>query len=154
LPIGLETADTTGLNDAGLHPGQPNTAHVSVLDHVLERLPVEIRASLSEAQLAALSAAMMMPSAVHLLDYRISVRWLRRRYYVRLLTGHERRSLSRLQREKQISLGPSIFLIAAVTWVLVSAAIILAVALVYFVKSAFGFDMLDGESVLHACFFG
>ena len=74
-------------------PELPPAAGLAALDHLLERLPTEIRASLNEAQLGALAAATRQPAADHLLDYRISVRWLRRRYYVRVLTGHERRTM-------------------------------------------------------------
>lgn len=138
------TKATIGPPSRTLEPTDP-------FDRLLARLPEAVRASLSEAQSAALKAA--LPVSDHLLDTRLSVRWLRRRYYVRVLIGHERRSLDRLARERQINLVPSLVLIASATWVIVSAAIILGIAVVYLVKSAFGFDVLDGESFLHACFF-
>ena len=130
---------------------EPVALRDTPLDRLLARLPEQVRASLTVDQRNALAAA--MPVAQHMLDHRQSVRWLRRRFYVRLMIGNERRSLTRLERERQIGLAPTLALVASATWVLVSAAIVLAIAAVYLVKSAFGFDVLDGESLFHACFF-
>jgi hypothetical protein len=122
-------------------------------DALLQRLPQDVREALAPAQLDALAAALAQPTSPQLVDFRLSVRWLRRRYYTRLLIGHERRSLSRLQQEKQIHLGSAVVLMAAAVWLVVSILLALTVSLLYLAKAAYGFDVFDGDSLLHACFF-
>ncbi len=125
----------------------------AIFERMLGRLPANIRDDLTPQQLAALRVALQQPEARHLVDNRVSVRWLRRHYYVRLLIGHERRSLSRVMRERQIKLGPTAALFALFIWLAVSVALMALIVVLYVVKSAYGFDILDGHSFLHGCFF-
>ncbi len=134
-------------------PDDTNTSNATAHRELLRaRLPQSVRESLTEIQLEALVDA-LQPTTEHIVDRRISVRWLRRRYYVRLFIGHEKRSPSRLRQEKQLDLGPTIVFLAVSVWMIVSLVMMAAVSMLYLVKVAYGFDFFDSPSFLHACFF-
>ncbi len=136
-------------------PDEQNmSAGRALFDRMCARLPAEVCASLTPLQLEGLAAALVQPAAEHLVDNRVSVRWLRKHYYVRLLIGHERRSLTRVMRERHLKLGPSIVLLGLAIWLMVSVGLVALFALLYFVKSAYGMDIFDVDPFLKACVFG
>lgn len=69
---------------------------------LLERLPEEIRASLTPDQEQAVLAAARLDSwDLHPVDIRLSVPWFGRRFYMVLVAGGERRSSARLKTERR-----------------------------------------------------
>ena len=120
---------------------------------LLERLPVDVLSTLTEAQRHAIAVVMAMSARQHRVDYRVSVKWLRRRYYVRLMIGDEMRKLSRLRREHQLNLAPTLTLVLFIVWLLMSVLVAVGGVALYLMKCAFGIDLFDGPSFLHYCFF-
>ena len=82
-------------------PGPDNAAFT----HMISQLPAATIATFDAAQLSALSLALQPSKRQHRLDFRVSLPWFGSRFYVALLAGDERRSLDRLQREGQITVG-------------------------------------------------
>jgi hypothetical protein len=85
------------------------------------------------------------------LDFRGSLPFLRKRLYIRLLIGWERRDARRLDAEGQrhpvrLAIGYAILLAFAL-----SALLGLAIVL-YCVKSALGIDLLPGPSLFHRAY--
>lgn len=71
---------------------------------MLERLPYDVRQSLTVEQLVALAHASKPSEAPHLIAYRTSLPFFfGRRYYVSLLFGRERRALARLMADGHAS---------------------------------------------------
>ncbi len=68
----------------------------------MARLPAHIRQSLDHQQRLALAAANVPDTADHLIAYRVSVPIFKRRFYLSILIGRDRRSLSRLVGEGQV----------------------------------------------------
>lgn len=77
----------------------------SAFDRLAARLPAAIFATLTPEQLSAIEKAVRPTPARHRVDFRVSIPWLRRRYYIALYAGRESRSIERLRREGQLSIG-------------------------------------------------
>lgn len=117
------------------------------LRRLLEKVEPEVCATLSDAQLVALSRATLPEPSPHLVQYRVSIPF--GRFYVALFIGRERRSRERLRREGQTRaelVNLALFLMGAL---LVGIATIAIVVGLYIVKSAMGIDILDGPSPFH-----
>ena len=114
-------------------------------------LPHDVQASMSPAQLAALSRVMQPQSDSRRL--RVSLPVFGRRYYLAVFLGRERRGLQRLRQEGQLSIP----LISVVMFVLAGLALPSLIAIIllatYLLKSVLGIDLLDGPSLLHDLFF-
>lgn len=120
---------------------------------MLYRLPAPIRESLTLEQLAAISDALVPDPPSHAIDYRVSVPFFGKRFYITLLAGRERRSLERLAREAQLR-AKHIASFYSVALLLLSCIFMIALVLLgYVAKSALNIDLMDGPSFLHHLFF-
>ena len=71
-------------------------------DRLIANMPVEARRSFSQEQLAALSLASTPKNSPHIIDYRVSIPFFSKRFYLTVLAGRERRSHIRLAAEGQL----------------------------------------------------
>ena len=118
-------------------------------ERMLAKLPPAVRDSLSQQQLDCISDALIPDPPRHAIDYRASIPFFGRRFYVTLLVGRERRSLERLAREAQLR-ARHVAIVYSVLLMLVSCAAFFAFVLLgYLLKSAMGLDLTDGPSLLH-----
>ncbi len=120
---------------------------------LLQSLPEDIRYSFTDAQLAGLSTANVTPRTSHLVDYCASLPWFGGRFYVRLFLGKERRNLSRLTSEGQISLPKTSIGFIFCIWMICCLALFGSVIVLYLIKSTMGINLLDGPSIFHPIFF-
>ena len=120
---------------------------------LLRRLPASVLATLTPQQLDAISDALIPDPPSHAVDYRVSVPFMGRRYYITLLAGRERRSLTRLAREAQLHAKHIATFYAVVLLALGCLTVSGTILLGYVVKSSLDIDMLDGPSMLHHFFF-
>ena len=116
---------------------------------MMANMPFSLRATFTPEQLAALAQASVPVNAPHLIDYRVSVPLFGKRFYVTLLAGRERRSLSRLAAEGQIRFAQITTLYAMFLGLGMAAILVAIVLVLYFVKAALGLDLFEGESALH-----
>lgn len=120
---------------------------------MLKRLPPGVLSTLTPVQLDAISDALIPDPPSHALDYRVSIPFMGRRYYVTLLAGRERRSLARLAREAQLHAKHVAAFYAFALLILGCLTLIGTVLIGYVVKSALDIDLMDGPSLLHGYFF-
>jgi hypothetical protein len=116
------------------------------------RRPAHI-ATLDEGQLTALRNAASQAPADRLVDFRASTRWFKQRYYVRVLIGHEKRNMTRLRQENQISVGKTILMVLLVGWLTTTTFLLFGLTALYLIKSALGIDLFEGPSFMHQFFF-
>lgn len=119
---------------------------------MLRRLPAAIRESLTQDQLDAISDALVPDAPTHVIDYRVSIPFFGRRFYITLLAGRERRSLERLAREAQLRAKHIAIFYSIILLFLGCVSVIGLVLLGYLTKSALGIDLMDGPSILHQFF--
>lgn len=122
-------------------------------ERMLRRLPANVRASLTAEQLDAISDALIPDPPSHGIDYRVSIPFFGRRFYVTLLAGRERRSLARLAREAQLHAKHVAIFYSVLLLFLACVSFVGAVLLGYIAKSALDIDLTDGPSMLHQFFF-
>ena len=116
---------------------------------MLAKLPPAVWDSLTTQQLDCISDALIPDPPRHAIDYRASIPFFGRRFYVTLLVGRERRSQERLAREAQLR-ARHVAIVYSVLLMLVSCVSFLAFVLAgYVLKSAMGIDLTDGPSLLH-----
>lgn len=120
---------------------------------MLRRLPASILSSLTPVQLDAISDALIPDPPTHAIDYRVSIPFFGRRFYVTLLAGRERRSLARLAREAQLHAKHIAAFYAFALLALGCLTLVGTVLIGYVMKSALDIDLLDGPSLLHGYFF-
>ena len=120
---------------------------------LVRALPPALVDQLTFADLQRLTAAVVRPGASHIIDYRLSLPFGSRRFYVRLLFGRERRKLSRLIAEGQTN--PWLMLAAAVLlfWFMITVSLVFIAVGVYLLKTVLGIDLFDGPSFLHRLLF-
>lgn len=124
-----------------------------IYGRMLRRLPAPIRESLTREQLAAISDALIPDPPTHAIDYRVSVPFFGKRFYITLLAGRERRSLARLAREAQLR-AKHIAMFYSVILLFLGCVSVIGLALLgYVTKSALDIDLMDGPSFLHQFFF-
>lgn len=98
-------------------------------------------------------AAAPVARAPHVIDYRVSVPFLGRRYYFAFFAGHEQRGLVRLVAESQRkSWLHTTFSLSALT-MFTSAMVMSTLATVYLLKSMAGIDLFEDHFFLHNLFF-
>lgn len=119
----------------GPRPGPDNSAFT----HMLSQMPAATVATFDAAQLRALSLALQQSNRQHRLDFRVSLPWFGSRIYFALLAGDERRSLDRLQREGQITVG-RIALTYAAACALIFTLMILSATVFVYAMSKIGTD--------------
>lgn len=96
------------------------------------RIPADILELLSEAQRQRLIDAVTPRQSPHRIDFRTSIPFFGRRYYLTILAGPERRSLERLLSEGQIGQGKQLFVYgllacaALLLMIVILAALLLA----------------------------
>ena len=103
-------------------------------------------------QLVALSLASVPANSPHVIDYRVSVPFFGKRFYVTLLAGRERRSLARLAGEGQLPSVQMFNLNPALLGILLAIVIFGMAMGAYIVKSALGIDLFEGDSAMHEIF--
>lgn len=115
---------------------------------ILNRIPDDVRASLSRDQLNRLAAAFAPSAGGHGLALRASFHWITGRYFVALLAGPERRSEQRLRAEGQtiVPVGISVFVFLGL---LVCYGVVPLAFILYLVKTALRINVMDGPSPLH-----
>jgi hypothetical protein len=118
---------------------------------LLEHLPDRTQQTLGQDGIRDLDVALarMASDGAHTLDFRSSIPFIRGRYYLRILWGREKRSLSRLIAEGQTRLHRQALVYAALSWLLVTSSAALALVALYVLKSALGIDLMDGHFFLH-----
>lgn len=124
-----------------------------VYSRMLRRLPATVRNALTEEQLDAISDALIPDPPTHAVDYRVSIPFFGKRFYITLLAGRERRSLERLAREAQLHAKHIALFYSVMLMVLACISFIGLVLISYVVKSALDVDVMDGPSFLHRYFY-
>lgn len=107
-----------------------------------QRLPAELRESFTDEQLAGLrSAFATRPWGRHKVDWRGTFSLWSNQYYFVLVGGHNKRNLSRGQRNLSLAAKAS-----AITMFLLFSVLLGVVAL-YLLKSALGINLLPNHSL-------
>ncbi|HMN39033.1 MAG TPA: hypothetical protein PKD49_15155 [Hyphomicrobium sp.] len=122
-------------------------------ERMLARLPPGVRDSLTHQQLDCISDALIPDPPRHAIDYRASIPFFGRRFYVTLLVGRERRSLERLAREAQLRASHTAIVYSILLLLLICGSFLGFVLLGYVLKSVLGVDLTDGPSMLHFLFY-
>ena len=119
---------------------------------MVRRIPPNIRQTFSAAQFEVISEAMQEQKRVHTVDFRVSVPFMWRRFYITLFAGEERRSSKRLAYERQLNaVKAAIAYIAAIAILFVFAGVPLFFFL-YLAKSIIGIDLIEGPGTLPGMF--
>jgi len=118
-------------------------------ERLLARMPLNVRQSLTPEQLSALARATLPVVTRHPLDYRISLPFFGRRYYLTILGGRERRNRDRLLREGQLALSRATAAYSLGLGVLTALAVLAAVLALYVAKTLLGIDLMADQSALH-----
>lgn len=116
----------------------------------------DARAQFTSAHLAALEVAIARtrPSPDrHKTDFRVSLPFFGRRYYLRFLGGIEQRNDGRLQREGQSCPRRQSLAYTVLLSVLVSSGLVAGVVILYFLKSVLGVDLFQDHSIIHNLIF-
>jgi hypothetical protein len=119
---------------------------------VMERIPANIRASLTPAQIAQLVKLLEPAQADHQVDYRVSSTWFGRRFYFALFAGTEKRSQRRLVHEGQrrsfsLFLFEAFFVNLAVTLLICGLLLVMVMGL-FWVLPDHGIELFDGAAQL------
>lgn len=129
--------------DKATAPDAP-TSHPA-FERLLKRLPEEHRSGFTAEQLRALALASVPPPPNHQVEYRVSLPFFGRRYYLALFVGRERRARSRLVAEGQLP-ASQIIKPDPVAWTLMLFLGGFGVMLCLFIaKAMFGIEL--GESI-------
>jgi hypothetical protein len=120
---------------------------------MLRRLPANVLSTLTPLQLDAISDALIPDAPTHAVDYRASIPFMGRRFYITLLAGRERRSLARLAREAQLRAKHVAAFYSVALLVLGCLTVTGSIIIGYVAKSALDIDLMDGPSLLHGYFF-
>lgn len=109
---------------------------------LLPKLPAESRNSFTPEQLLALKVALGARTwGAHALDLRFTLKLWRWQYYVVLLAGRNRRTLTARQRQVQR------LAFAVALAVFISFSALVGILVLYLVKSALGIDLIPGFSL-------
>lgn len=131
------------------HKKPPDVDVHPTFERMLSRMSLAARSGFTVEQLALLSKVSRPPEPLHWIDYRVSLPFFGRRFYLTFLFGKERRGLSRIKSEGQASVTKTSLIYVAVLWLLISTVLFASLVLVYALKSAIGIDVFDGPSALH-----
>ena len=111
------------------------------ISQLLGKLPDEMRATFSDAQLLALKLALGGRAwNQHAVDFRWTLKFWQWQYYLVVVAGRNRRTMSARERRLQelsLALFVSVFLMFST---------ILGIFVVYIIKSALGIDLIPGFS--------
>ncbi len=116
-----------------------HTASPDFGDRLFERLPADLRASLSPEQRAALQQALRQQWRRHAIDIRHSFGFWRWRWYFVVIAGRDRRELTRRQ-EKFFSMAEFGFWLGYLGF-----SILLGLLALYMIKSALGIDLFPNH---------
>ncbi|MBP8286478.1 MAG: hypothetical protein KAX57_06520 [Rhodoferax sp.] len=112
-----------------------------VIAQLLGKLPDDMRSSFSEAQLLALKIALGSRAwDRHTLDFRWTLKFWQWQYYLVVVAGRNRRTMTARERRLQelsLTFFVSVFLMFST---------ILGIFVVYIIKSALGIDLIPGFS--------
>lgn len=148
LPPNWHTLDGQPL---GQRPtaGRPGIEWHPAFSRMIAGLPRDVQHTLTRAQLAAISEAMQPQVPTHLVQFRVSLPFIWRRYYLAFFFGRERRNLQRLRHEGQLSVRLTSVVLSLFAGLALSTALVAVALGAYIIKSALGIDLLDGPSILH-----
>ncbi len=115
-----------------------------------DRIPANIRSSLTPAQMVQLVELMDPARAAHQIDYRVSTNWFGRNFYLALFAGVEKRSPRRLLQDGQrrsfsLFLFEAILVNLAMT-LLVCGLLFVAVTGLLWVLPDSGIGLFDGAA--------
>ncbi|HPG89169.1 MAG TPA: hypothetical protein PLD46_05915 [Hyphomicrobium sp.] len=118
-------------------------------ERILKRLPEQHLRAFTPEQLMALSLASIPSVAPHSLDYRVSLPFFGRRFYLTILAGREQRSRARLVADGQLPVT-QLLQFNPVAWSLLLALLVFgAMITLYIVKSLLGIDVFEDTSAMH-----
>ncbi len=136
-------------NDYSDYGVSPDHATARMLSGMTE----DVRYSFTPSQLAAFIEANKPRIANHWVDYKVSIPWIGKGFYIRLFVGKERRNRSRLNAEGQVSLPKTSIALVFFLWAACCLAMFGCVILLYLIKSFIGIDLFSGPSLFHPFFF-
>ncbi len=161
LPARLRSGDVAPSGDPfaaywvganGPQQAAPQPARHPAFDRIMARIPLDSRRTFTPDQLMALSLASVPVNSKHVIDYRVSVPFFGRRFYLTLLAGREQRSKARLAAEMQLASVQIKNRNPVILALMFTLAIFAGVTGLYIIKSALGVDMFEGDSALHDIF--
>jgi hypothetical protein len=120
---------------------------------LIGRLPSNLLSTFSPEQLRYLAIATLPAPSPHIVEYRASIWFFGKRFYLTVYLGRERRKLERLYAEGQLAarrLTIAYSVMATIASVLLTAFTVLGL---YVMKSGMNIDLFDGPSPLHAWFY-
>ncbi len=118
------------------------------LKKFLSRVPEAVADSYTDAQLDAIKLAYgARTRGAHLVDIRLSVPWITRRFYVVLLAGGERRPADRRALERALRPLGTVANVVLMGLLAIGFAVSLF-AVLYSVKMALGIDVFPGIDML------
>ena len=116
------------------------------IEGCLARIPGEVLGTFSGSQLDAISTAFRGVNQKHKVDFRVSVPWFGQRHYAVLLFGRERRSLERLRREGQVTVGKIAGTYSAAAAIIASLMFMSGLACVYCVNALMSENLNEARS--------
>ena len=125
----------------------PLLSHAA-FDRLMARVPAEIRRTFTSQQMLALSRASVPINSPYRVNVRTSVPFFGKRFYVTLLMGRERRSLSRLADEKQLLSARLASIDKRLVPLMLTMAVFALVLTVYVFKSGLGIDFAASDAPL------
>lgn len=133
-------------------PPVPQPVRHPAFDRLMGNMPMDVRQSLSQEQLSALSLASIPRNSPHVINYRVSIPFFRKRFYLAIVGGLERRSHIRLAAEGQLPSVQIAQLDPTILAILLTISIAVLFAGTYIIKSALGIDLFEGDSAMHDIF--
>jgi len=124
-----------------------------LLSRVLARVPTHIHATFTPEQIEALDAASQEIGASHLVAYRAALPGWRKRYYLAVFVGLDRRrkltSFERLLRSGMRQTATRRLILSTLALLLVLLLLFSLFCGLYVLKSLAGIDVFKGHSFLH-----
>lgn len=124
----------------------------------LARLPEDIRARLTDAQVERLAALIEPPARTpHKMTYRASSSWFGKRFYIAVFVGTEKRAPDRVDQDGERRRFAGVLTdMAMMSWLMFWITVFFIGVLVvtgYLLKSGLGIDLFEGHFFLHGLFF-
>jgi hypothetical protein len=116
---------------------------------LLNRIPRAAWQSFSIEQLELLSRASVPVRSKHLIDYRVSIPFFGKRFYLTVLFGRERRDYARLIAEGQLTFSRIYMAYYSLAMGIAAVVAVVSIVVLYLIKCTFGIDLIDGTSVFH-----
>jgi len=127
----------------------PELPRCFAFERALAKIPPPVRLSFTAEQLSCLASALQPEPSRHKLDWRVSLPFFGRRFYLTIFAGEERRSLARLLEEGQLDLSRISIVYSLAALLALSCLLSAVVASLYILKCLLGIDVMPGPSPLH-----